>query len=658
MLGWEAEKQTEQLLDLVSFAEEVCLAADKAKSFKVEWNEAKQLVIRLSQMLKTLLCCIRSAPTSLYLRPVKCIVHNVEAHFELALAIVRKCKGRNLIQRLFTGRNTTRFRELHDRLNASISDMKWLLSIYVPQRGFLGCSTANEKSPTLLVWSCIATIRMGSELEDRERAAGCLMSLVQRNDEYKKIIYEEGGVPPLQKLLKENISIDAQIIVAKTLCLLVDEKEREMVVMNEMVSTILDRLSRTSGICDQIEAADLVAYIAEHNPKLKEYHLIRENVIWRLVSLLSYANDHRPCSLKLQLKLSCSKALLMLVRRSVRNCKTLTETKGMLRLAKLLATEKDELHYNCLMIIREITAIAEWDQDFRHSTFKSSSPASKAVVDELLKVIEEHDSAKLRIPAIKSVGSLANSFSAKDIQVISPLVARLGDTDRQVAMEASIALQKFVCKTNQLSSEHSKSIIEFNGVPLLMKILLDDRDKMLQSHGLTLLCNLANHDSNSIVLINAGALTALQTTGQAIAEEQPELEALVSAATSKLQSNKTEKHQELDSSPGIKQFITEQSKVFLDFSGRQLKLQFEDLPVYLPRIVNLLPEHITRTGNRIGSGQLFQARIKFSEFRICCVRIFSSSSISGSTYFRLEFEFFMLFDRIKFGIRADYLGIH
>ncbi|KAK8582735.1 hypothetical protein V6N13_069507 [Hibiscus sabdariffa] len=61
---------------------------------------------------------------------------------------------------------------------------------------------------------------------------------------------------------------------------------------------------------------------------------------------------------------------------------------------------------------------------------------------------------------------------------------------------------------------------------------------------LALTCNLAN-DSNSYnnVLINAGAMTALQTTDQAIAEEQPELEALVSAAISKLESNKTEKHQ-------------------------------------------------------------------------------------------------------------------
>lgn len=246
--------------------------------------------------------------------------------------------------------------------------------------------------------------------------------------------------------------------------------------MEEMISTILCRLSRTSAMSDQIQASNLVTGIAEHNPELKEYALIRENVIRRLVTLLSPADDTKPNP---KLKLSCSRALWMLVQGSISNCKTLTEAKGMLCLAKLLQTEKDELQYNCLIIIREITAIAESNNEFRHSTFKSSSPAAKAVVDELLRVIKEFDNMKLRIPVTKSVGSLARSFSAKECQVISPLVARLGDMDREVAMEASIALQKFICPNNYLFCEHSKSIIESNGVPLLIKLLLYDGDKKL-----------------------------------------------------------------------------------------------------------------------------------------------------------------------------------
>ncbi|XVF00592.1 hypothetical protein REPUB_Repub04eG0013800 [Reevesia pubescens] len=411
---------------------------------------------------------------------------------------------------------------------------------------------------------------MGRQMEDRIEAVQSLALLAQEIDECKNIIFEEGGVPPLQKLLKENYPLEAQIIAANALCLLANKRERAMIIMKEMVSTIINRLSRTSRIWDQIQAANLVASIAKHSPELKEYDLIRKNVTWRLVTLLSSETS------TLKLKISCSKALSMLARDSVPNCRTITETKGMLCLAKLVETEQDELQYNCLMIIREITAIAESNNDFRHSTFKSTSPASKAVVDELLMVIKEFDDTKLRIPAIKSIGSLARS-SAKESRVISPLVARLDDTDQEIAMEAAIALQKFVCTDNHLCWEHSKSIIEFNGVPLSMT-LLDEDKKLLQPYGLALICYLAKHDSNSNILITAGALTALQTTGRMVAEEHPELEELVSDAICKLQSYQTDNHEQEGS---IKQIITEKSQVALE------SIQRQELTVYPPNLVNL-----------------------------------------------------------------------
>ncbi|KAE8698820.1 hypothetical protein F3Y22_tig00110597pilonHSYRG00903 [Hibiscus syriacus] len=496
MLGWEAKIQIQKLLDLIYLSDNVCSAVNKAKSFKRECSEVGKPVNQLSQTMKILLCCIRSARALLYLRPLHCILPEVKRHFELALSLVHKCKQRNFIWRLFTGSNGIQFRELYNFLHDPIEDMEWLFSIYVAGRHETPC----KKSPKYLVWSYIATVKMGRELDDRIKATDSLTFLALEKDEYKNI-------------------------VAKTLCLLANEKGREMVIMKEMVSMILNRLSRTSPIWDRIEAADLVASIAEHKPKIKEYHLIGENVIWRLVALLSSANDHTPTSLKLQLKLSCSKALLILVRGSVQNCSTFTETK----------------------------AIAESDNDFRHSTFKSSSPASKAIVDELLRVIEEYDITKLRIPAIELVGSLARSFSVKESRVISPLVALLGHKDREIAIKASIALQKF-------------------------------------SHGLTLLCHIAIHEGESDVLINAGALNVLQTTGRAVAEEHPELKVLITEAISKLQSNNTEKQEASDSSPGIKRSITEQSKMFFKFMRRQSKILLQSLNIYLQGILNLLKE--------------------------------------------------------------------
>ncbi|XVE48588.1 hypothetical protein DITRI_Ditri01bG0013500 [Diplodiscus trichospermus] len=428
-----------------SHGDEICLAVNRARLFKAECDELGKRVNQLSQMLEALFCFITSAPTSLYLLAVNSIVAKVRDHFELAMAILYKCKRRSLLQRLFTSLNANHFRHVFLLLDASISDMQWLL-------------------------------------------------------------------------------------------------------MKEIITTIVNRLSRTSPISDQIKAANFVATIAEHNPKLKEYDLIRENVIWRLITLLSSEPDNHTTNLrKRELKISCSNALWVLARESVSNCRTLTETKGMFCLAKFVETERDELQYNCLMIIREITAIAESNSDFRHSTFKSTSPVAKAVVHEVLRIIDEFDDTKLRIPAIKSIGSLARSFLAKETNVISRLVALLDNTDQEVAMEAAIALQKFVCTENNLCSEHSKSIMEFNGVPLLMKLLFSD-DKKLQPHGLALICYLAKQGSNINVLIKAGALTALQTTGLPVAAEHPELKGLVSDAISKLQSNQTDKNEELDSS--------------------------------------------------------------------------------------------------------------
>ncbi|MBA0614372.1 hypothetical protein Godav_014677, partial [Gossypium davidsonii] len=296
------------------------------------------------------------------------------------------------------------------------------------------------------------------------------------------------------------------------------------------------------------------------NPESKQHDLIRENIIWQLVILLSSEQS------TLELKISCSKALWKLAQGSVSNCRTLTETKGMLCLATLVAKEQGELRYNCIMIIKEITSIAESDDGFRRSAFTSSSPAAKAVVDELLRVIKELDDTKLRVPAIKSIGSLARSFSAKQSRVIGPLVARLGNTDQDVAMEAAIALKNFVSTGNYLCSEHSKSIIEFEGVPLLMK-LLNSGDKSTHPHVLALICYLAQHDSNSNVLIKAGALTALQTIDPKVNIEYTELETLVPSTISKLQSYLTVEQQQTESSTGIIQFITEQSKAVVDTIG-------------------------------------------------------------------------------------------
>ncbi|PPD77167.1 hypothetical protein ES288_D02G288700v1 [Gossypium darwinii] len=549
------------LLDMILLGQDVCSAINRSNSFKVKCSELGMRVNRLLLMLRSLPRFLNSA-TPPYLLSVNSIVVKLEDNFKVAQRVVHNCKPRRRLCRFFTGRIriSTDFQELFHVLDASITEMEWLVSDYEPQSKDRG----SMYSPTVLVWSCIATVEMGPSLDDRIEAAHRLASLVQQKDfEYKQLIFE-GGLPSLIKLLKENSPV-AHIAAANALCLLANEEEKSGTIMKELIHTIASNLSRTSSRCSQKQAADLVADIAERNPELKRYHFMREEAVWRLVILLS--SQQSP----LELKISCSKALWKLAQGSVLICKTLTETKGMRCLAELVAQEQDELRFNCIMIIKEITTIAESNIRLRRSAFTSSSPAAKALICELLRIIKERDDAKLRVPAIKSIGSLARSFSAsKGRVIISLLIAQLGNTDQEVAMEAAIALRKFVSTDNYLRSEHSESIVKFDGVQFLMKLVSEDTKA--QPHVLALICYLAQHDTNSNVLINAGALTALQTTDPEVITEHPELETLVPHAISRLQFNLTEDQLQTDSSTGIKQIITAQGKEVVDTVRRGLKL--------------------------------------------------------------------------------------
>lgn len=439
------------------------------------------------------------------------------------------------------------------------------------------------------VWSSIASIQMG-QLPDRIDAANQLASLAQDNDRNKKIIVEEDGIPPLLKLLKESSSPEAQIAAATVLCNLANEQERVRAIVNEVGVPIIVQVLGDSPIGVQIKAASLVARMAKHDPVAQD-DFARENVIRPLVTLLSFetfvddsklhsgkqsihsivqinkemginslgdSNTNRPYKnslsnshsyshsessragnhrrerenekpeFKLLQKISCAEALWMLSRGSVANSRRVTETKGLLCLAKMVEKEVGELQFNCLMTITEITAAAESNSDLRRAAFKTNSHAAKAVVDQLLRLITEVDSPTLQIPAIRSTGSLARTFPARETRVIGPLVNQLGNRDLDVATEAAISIGKFACPDNFLHVEHSKTIIEFNGVPPLLKLLRGNEQSLLR--GIILLCYLALHASNNDALDQARVLTALEGVDRTVIMQHPELKELVPMA--------------------------------------------------------------------------------------------------------------------------------
>lgn len=111
------------------------------------------------------------------------------------------------------------------------------------------------------------------------------------------------------------------------------------------------------------------------------------------------------------------------------------------------------------------------------------------MVDELLRVIKELEDTKLRVPAIKPIGSLARIFrKGNHHRVISLLVSQLENGCGEVVMEALVALEKFSCDENYVCKEHSNKMIEFNAAQILVKLLSDGESELkLQVHGLVLM---------------------------------------------------------------------------------------------------------------------------------------------------------------------------
>ncbi|OMO92227.1 Armadillo-like helical [Corchorus olitorius] len=206
-----------------------------------------------------------------------------------------------------------------------------------------------------------------------------------------------------------------------------------------------------------------------------------ETMIWKLAKILT---SHETAAPPLELTIGCVEALSMLsvrIRSATLNYhRVLWATESlMVTLAQLVEHGATIMQFNCLMIIAEITAAVEHDLDLRCKLFKTNSPGSKAIVQQLLRVMEESEDPSLQILATRSIGSLARIFSERNSRrVIRLLVLQLelgdGLGHPEVATEAEMALQKFSCPDNHLCQVHSKTMImEFKAVQKLIKLLID-----------------------------------------------------------------------------------------------------------------------------------------------------------------------------------------
>lgn len=575
----EEDKPIQEILSLpILLADRVIKSAQEAQSFKPENSDLAHHVTQLSQLLRSA-ARLATTSTAVYDRPIRRVSLDLTKALDRALTLSRKCRHKKTnVLHVLSITTAADFKKVSTLLDSSLADIKWVLSIFNHDydNGTINLSLppiATTDPILAWVWPYIAALHMG-----RAEAAAELASLAQGNDRNKKIIVEEKGIPPLLKMLKESGNVNAQSAAASALCNLADDPGRVRVIADSLGVQVVSKVLSEAPMKVQVKLANLVSRMSEMAPCMQE-EFGRENVTRPLVTLLGMdvdlnefkeANSRKAVSsfhslveinqemtkkgisacssnsrkdrekegespeVKSRLKANCANALWKLARGSLLNSKKITETKALLVLAKTIETEQGELKMNCLMVVMELAAVAEHNADLKRAAFKPSSTAAKAVLDQLLRVINEETSSPFIIPAIKAIGCLASMFSSKEKGIVQSLVARLGHRNPDIAAEAAKALGKFVCEENYNRKEHSQAIIEFNGVPKLMNLLRVKDRSQVQLHELVLLCNLAINAGNSKELEQARALSVLEGAARSAVGQNPDLREVFAKAIHQL----------------------------------------------------------------------------------------------------------------------------
>ncbi|XVE93824.1 hypothetical protein REPUB_Repub01dG0228000 [Reevesia pubescens] len=244
--------------------------------------------------------------------------------------------------------------------------------------------------------------------------------------------------------------------------------------------------------------------------------------------------EYEDPAVKAQMKAMAARALWQLCKGNLGICRSITESRALLCFAILLEKGADDVQSYSAMALMEITALAEQNAELRRSSFKPTSPAAKAVVDQLLKVVEKADS-DLLVPCIQAIGNLARTFRATETRMIGPLVKLLDEREPEISMEAAIALNKFATPENYLHVNHSKAIISAGGTKHLIQLVYFG-EQMVQFPSLTLLCYIAHNVPDSETLAQEEVLIVLEwASKQAHLSEVHEINDLLPEAKSRLE---------------------------------------------------------------------------------------------------------------------------
>ncbi|XP_074564767.1 uncharacterized protein LOC141821261 [Curcuma longa] len=219
------------------------------------------------------------------------------------------------------------------------------------------------------------------------------------------------------------------------------------------------------------------------------------------------AREMEDPSTKAYMKTMAAKALWQLTKGNADICKSITESRALLCFAVLLEKGTGDVRYNSAMALMEIARVAEHNADLRRSAFKPNSPASKAVIEQFLQIVDKGEFSDLLIASVTALGCLSRTFRATETRIIGPLVRLLDDKPMAVMREAVVALTKFVCTENYLHVSHSQAIIDSGGAKHLVQLVFLGEQAQLEA--LILLCYIAKHVPDSQALADAEVLNTL-----------------------------------------------------------------------------------------------------------------------------------------------------
>ncbi|CAN1134578.1 hypothetical protein LINPERHAP2_LOCUS8353 [Linum perenne] len=485
---------------------------------------------------------------------------------------------------MFTIIPAAAFRKLSIQLENSIGDVSWLLRVSASASGedcddeYLGLPPIAANEPILcLIWEQIAILYTGSS-EERSDAAASLVSLARDNDRYGRLIIEEA----------KDGKMEGQENAARAIGLLGRDPDSVEAIVNAGVCNVFAKMLKEGHMKVQAVVAWAVSELAAHHPKCQD-HFAQGNIIRFLVSHLAFetveehskytiANTNKQTSIhsvlvasndlngrnhnpnrkrqrqnhiqfsgtsikkreqedpatKANMKAMAARALWQLARGNVTICRSITESRALLCFAILLEKGPEEVQSYSAMALMEITTVAEQHADLRRSAFKPTSPSAKAVVDQLLKVIDVGES-DLMVPCIRAIGNLARTFRATETRMVGPLVKLLDEKDPEVMMEAAIALNKFASTENFLCVNHSKVVIGAGGTKHLIQLVYFG-EQIIQIPSLILLCYITMNCPDSDILANEEVLIVLEwSTKQGHLVENGTIQNLLPEAKSRLE---------------------------------------------------------------------------------------------------------------------------